>query len=87
MGQRPRQGTRTRQRRLSWFWSWDEKTQDFAGGRTFDGNRWNDLHYTNAFKQAARVGSEKGNAMTDKRTEKHELARNSLSEDLIPRIR
>lgn len=37
-----------------WFWSWDEKTEDFAGGRMFDGNRWNDLHYTRAFKQAAR---------------------------------
>ncbi|MBL9158387.1 MAG: hypothetical protein JNJ70_12995 [Verrucomicrobiales bacterium] len=37
-----------------WFWTWDEKTQDFAGGGKFDGNRWNDLHYTTAFKQAAR---------------------------------
>ncbi|MBL9158385.1 MAG: hypothetical protein JNJ70_12985 [Verrucomicrobiales bacterium] len=37
-----------------WFWIWDEKTQDFAGGAKFDGNRWNDLHYTTAFKQAAR---------------------------------
>lgn len=38
-----------------WFWGWDEKTQEFKGGKTFDGNRWNDLHYTNAFKQAART--------------------------------
>jgi len=37
-----------------WFWGWDEKMQDFTGGKTFDGNRWNDLHYTNAFKQGAR---------------------------------
>lgn len=37
-----------------WFWGWDEKTEDFAGGKTFDGNRWNDCHYTNKFKQAAR---------------------------------
>ncbi|MCC6156022.1 MAG: SAM-dependent methyltransferase [Candidatus Hydrogenedentes bacterium] len=37
-----------------WFWSWDEKAPDFPGGKTFDGNRWNDLHYTNAFKKAAR---------------------------------
>ena len=37
-----------------WFWTWDEETQDFAGGKVFDGNRWNDLHYTNAFKRAAR---------------------------------
>jgi hypothetical protein len=37
-----------------WFWSWDEETADFAGGKKFDGNRWNGLHYTTAFKQAAR---------------------------------
>lgn len=37
-----------------WFWGWDEKKQDFAGGREFDGNRWNDCHYTNEFKQRAR---------------------------------
>jgi len=37
-----------------WFWGWDEETTDFAGGRTFDGNRFNGLHYTTAFKQAAR---------------------------------
>ncbi|TWU39994.1 N-6 DNA Methylase [Novipirellula aureliae] len=37
-----------------WFWSWDEKTTDFTGGDEFDGVRWNDCHYTNAFKQAAR---------------------------------
>jgi hypothetical protein len=37
-----------------WFWSWDGTTEDFAGGTSFDGNRWNDLHYTRAFKAAAR---------------------------------
>jgi N-6 DNA Methylase len=37
-----------------WFWGWDETTSDFAGGRSFDGNRWNALHYSNAIKQAAR---------------------------------
>ena len=37
-----------------WFWGWDEATPDFAGGAEFDGNRWNDLHYSNAVKQAAR---------------------------------
>lgn len=37
-----------------WFWDWDGKTQDFTGGETFTGDRWNDLHYTNAFKQRAR---------------------------------
>jgi hypothetical protein len=37
-----------------WFWGWDGATADFAGGKTFDGNRWNDLHYTNKFKQTTR---------------------------------
>jgi len=37
-----------------WFWGWDEATVDFAGGTAFDGNRWNDLHYTRAVKLAAR---------------------------------
>lgn len=37
-----------------WFWGWDGTTQDFAGGKTFDGNRWNNLHYTNKIKRAAR---------------------------------
>lgn len=37
-----------------WFWGWDEKTVDFLGGKEFDGNRWNDCHYTNKVKQAAR---------------------------------
>lgn len=37
-----------------WFWGWDEATADFIGGGTFDGNRWNDLHYSRAVKQAAR---------------------------------
>jgi hypothetical protein len=38
-----------------WFWTWDESDKpDFAGGKEFDGNRWNDLHYTREFKQKAR---------------------------------
>ncbi|MFI4893177.1 MAG: SAM-dependent DNA methyltransferase, partial [Phycisphaerales bacterium JB058] len=41
-----------------WFWKWDEKTEDFAGGAEFDGARWNDLHYTIAAKQAARAEAE-----------------------------
>jgi hypothetical protein len=45
--QRPRED-------FPWFWGWDGKTQDFPGGKTFDGNRWNNLHYTNAFRRAAR---------------------------------
>lgn len=42
-----------------WFWSAEgdgtiAARTDFMGGASFDGNRWNDLHYTNATKQAAR---------------------------------
>jgi hypothetical protein len=37
-----------------WSWGWDSKSVDFLGGREFDGNRWNDCHYTNKTKQAAR---------------------------------
>jgi len=46
--QRPRED-------FPWFWGWDEQTRDFVGDRTFDGNRWNDLHYTRAFKEVARA--------------------------------
>jgi hypothetical protein len=50
-----------------WFWGWDESdhtfTTDFGApilvappaGNRFDGNRWNDLHYTRASKEAARA--------------------------------
>lgn len=50
-----------------WFWGWEEKTPavatDFGApipgappaGDSFDGNRWNDLHYTRAAKEAARA--------------------------------
>ena len=42
-----------------WFWTCpgdDSRAQrtDFRGGTHFDGNRWNDLHYTNATKRTAR---------------------------------
>ena len=42
-----------------WFWSCPgegsmEEFTDFSGGLKFDGNRWNDLHYTNACKNEAR---------------------------------
>jgi len=37
-----------------WFWSWDEQTQDFLGNADFDGNRWNDLHYTSKAKHKAK---------------------------------
>lgn len=38
-----------------WFWAWDEKTGDFMGGKAFDGNRWNDCHYSNDVKRKART--------------------------------
>lgn len=41
-----------------WFWGWDEQTIDFPGTDTPIGDRWNDCHYTNAFKQAARAKRE-----------------------------
>ena len=47
------------QEHFPWFWncpgngSTSERT-DFLGGANFDRNRWNDLHYTNAAKRAAR---------------------------------
>ena len=37
-----------------WFWNWDETSADFKGGAAFDGNRWNDCHYSIAAKQTAR---------------------------------
>lgn len=41
-----------------WFWSFpgNEKVppEDFEGGEEFDGVRWNDVHYTNEAKRAAR---------------------------------
>ena len=48
-----------------WFWSCPsdgtiEERTDFSGGSKFDGNRWNDLHYTNACKEAARERKKTG---------------------------
>jgi hypothetical protein len=43
-----------------WFWNWNGKVVDFMGtGKTPDGNRWNDCHYTNKAKQAARAAVKK----------------------------
>ena len=42
-----------------WFWGWDETTENFEGTKTFDGNRWNDLHYSRAYKEAARARDKK----------------------------
>ena len=50
-----------------WFWGWDENDHGVAtdfgapipgtppAGESFDGNRWNDLHYSRAAKEAARA--------------------------------
>lgn len=42
-----------------WFWGWNPDNPnlaiDFAAGTAFDGNRWNDLHYTRAAKEVARA--------------------------------
>jgi hypothetical protein len=43
-----------------WFWSWDGEAVDFAGGARFDGNRWNNLHYSRAVKLAARERAKAG---------------------------
>jgi hypothetical protein len=37
-----------------WFWGWDGSTDNFMGGKEFDGNRWNNCHYSNNLKQTAR---------------------------------
>jgi len=50
-----------------WFWGWEESNSAMAtdfgaqipgapsAGDSFDGNRWNDLHYSRAAKEAARA--------------------------------
>ena len=45
-----------------WFWSWDERTQDFQGNDTFDGARWNDLHYSLKTKKQARERKQEAEA-------------------------
>lgn len=46
-----------------WFWGCNGEgieadRTDFPGGTDFDGNRWNDLHYSLALKQEAREAKE-----------------------------
>jgi hypothetical protein len=43
------------QKDYPWFWGWDEHSVDFKASNQYDGNRWNDCHYTIAAKQAARL--------------------------------
>ena len=50
--QRPRED-------FPWFWGWDGSTENFEGVKTFDGNRWNDLHYSHSFKETSRARSKK----------------------------
>lgn len=38
-----------------WFWGWDGESDDFLGGKDFDGIRWNDLHYSLKRKREARA--------------------------------
>ena len=47
-----------------WFWAEDHnvETVDFPGGEGFKGRRYNDFHFTRAFKQAARDRKAKGGA-------------------------
>lgn len=43
-----------------WLWGWDGEIEDYKAGEQFDGTRWNDCHFTTAFKQAARAGKHNG---------------------------
>ena len=59
-----------RRKEFPWFWSCpgagnEAKRTDFPGGPNFDGNRWNDLHYTRAFKKAARAEAATPSARTN----------------------
>ncbi len=58
-----------------WFWSCPGQPKrpmsdrtDFPGGLTFDGHRWNDLHYTRAHKLAARKRRKNTGPRPDRRT-------------------
>ena len=63
-GKEPEQ--RRARREFPWFWGYpgegsDAKRTDFraASGAEFDGNRWNNLHYSRAAKRAARPDDER----------------------------
>ncbi len=38
-----------------WFWAETEPPPNFQGGKHFTGHRWNNVHYSLAFKRAARL--------------------------------
>lgn len=51
-----------------WFWGWEKATAEekdgrkpFLGGKEFDGNRWNNCHYTNDCKRKAREAARRSN--------------------------
>lgn len=63
-------GTIRSRKDLPWFWSCpgtgsEAERTDFPGGSDFDGNRWNDLHYTRAVKEAARAEAAASQAAED----------------------
>ena len=63
-----------------WFWNCpgagaEEERTDFPGGPAFDGNRWNDLHYTRAAKEEARAKAGRAEAACAKAARKHQDAR------------
>lgn len=43
-----------------WFWGCEGEAENFEAGGQFDGARWNDCHYTTAFKQAVRAQKSNG---------------------------
>ncbi|MFO0283840.1 MAG: hypothetical protein ACK532_18185, partial [Acidobacteriota bacterium] len=45
-----------------WFWSWDGQSENFLGGKDFDGSRWNELHYSLETKKNARERKRKAGA-------------------------
>ena len=63
-----------------WFWNCpgagaEEERTDFPGGPAFDGNRWNDLHYTRTAKEGARAREARADAVPTKTARKHQDAR------------
>ncbi len=63
-----------------WFWNCpgtgaEEERTNFPGGPAFDGNRWNDLHYTRTAKEEARAREARADAVPTKTARKHQDAR------------
>ena len=69
-----------------WFWNCpgagaEEERTDFPGGPAFDGNRWNDLHYTQAAKEEARAREARADATKAAREKKDARARDEQAGD------